>query len=64
MSAGFISKDSSEFDTITFALNNTSAFSNFTLRNFNAIEPANGFFKQGKIVIYCGKELTFETFAS
>ena len=60
MSAGVISKDSSEFDTITFALNNTSAFSNVTLRNLNAIEPADGLFKQGKILIRSGEELSLE----
>ena len=58
--AGVISKDSSEFDAITFALNNTSAFSNITiaLRTFNATEPANGVVKQGKILIRSDQKLT------
>ena len=58
--AGVISKDSSEFDAITFALNNTSAFSNITiaLRTFNATEPANGLVKQGKILICSDQKLT------
>ena len=66
ISAVVISKDSSEFDAITFALNNTSAFSNITidLRTFNATEPANGLFKQGKIRIRSDQELTLKTSAS
>ena len=66
ISAVAISKDSSEFDAITFALNNTSAFSNITidLRTFNATEPANGLFKQGKIRIRSEEELTLKTSAS
>ena len=51
ISAGVISKDSSEFDAITFALNNKSAFNNVTLKTFNATEPANDLLKQGKILI-------------
>ncbi|XP_044180944.1 glutamate receptor 2-like [Acropora millepora] len=60
---GVISKDSSEFGGITFALNNTSAFSNVTLRTFNATEPASDLFKQGNILIRSDQELTIETSA-
>ena len=63
ISAGVISKDSSEFGGITFALNNTSAFSNVTLRTFNATEPASDLFKQGNILIRSDEELTIETSA-
>ena len=51
ISTGVISKNSFEFDAITFALNNTSAFKSITLRTYNATEPANGLFKQGKNII-------------
>ena len=64
ISAGVISKDSSEFDAITFALNTASAFSNITLRTFKATEPATGLCEQGKIRIRSDQELTLEVFAS
>ena len=63
ISAGVISKDSSEFYGITFALNNTSAFSNVTLKTFDAIEPADDLFKQGNILIRSDQELTIGTSA-
>ncbi|XP_044181464.1 glutamate receptor 2-like isoform X1 [Acropora millepora] len=45
---GVISKDSSEFDAISSALNNTSAFSNITidLKTFSATEPETDVCKQ------------------
>lgn len=57
---GVITKDSSELDAISSALNDTSAFSNITiaLRTFNATAPANGLVNQGKILIFSDQKLT------
>ena len=60
-SAGVINNDS-EFNAITFALNNTSASSNITidLRTFNATEPGNYVCEQGKILIRSDQERTLK----